>query len=74
MFLSTFVSMGVRRLKATSMETNKVLHCPLFVLAPLFSSCCKENGTKDKLYFTENVLVGFLRETGVQSSKSALFF
>lgn len=74
MFLSTFASMGIRRLKATSMEPNKVLRCPLLLLAPLFSSCCRENGTKEKLHFTENVLVGFLGETGGQSSKSPLFF
>lgn len=58
------------------MEANKVLRCPLLLPASLFSSCCRENGTKEKLHFTENLLVGFLRETGGQSSKSptALFF
>lgn len=73
MFLSTFASMGIRRLKATSMEANKVLRCPLLLLAPLFSSCCRENGTKEKLHFTGNVLVALLRETGGQSLKSPLF-
>lgn len=74
MFLSTFASMGIRRLKATSMGSNKVLCCPLLLLTPLFSSCCGENGTKEKLHFTENVLDGFLRETGGQRSKSPHFF
>ena len=59
MFLSTFASMGIRRLKATSTEANKVLRCPQLVLGPVFSSCCRENGIKGKLHFTGNVLVGF---------------
>lgn len=74
MFLGTFASMGVRRLKETFIEANKVLHCPLLLLDTLFSSCCRENGTEEKLHFTDNVLVGFLRETRGQSSKSPQFF
>lgn len=49
-----------------------MLLCPLLALAAL-SSRCRENGTKEKLHFTANVLAGFLRETRGQSVKSPQF-
>lgn len=49
MFLSTFARTGRRRLKAASAEVRQ---SPLLLLlAPLFSSCCRENGIKEETSF-----------------------
>ena len=65
MFPSTFASTGRRRLKATSTEADEALRCPLLSSRSPLSSplAAGKRGTKEKLHFTENVLLGFLGET-----------
>lgn len=66
-------AMGVICWKETFREANEALHC-LLLLDTLVSYCCRENGAKEKLHFTDNVPLGFLRETKGQSSQSQPFF
>lgn len=54
MFFSAFASMGIRLLKATSIEATEVLRCPL-LLNLLFSSCCRENDSKEKTFVSRKM-------------------